>query len=62
MALQPPLTGASVRRRGKIVQKGPDGIVYGEGFMGRVVPTGRLVDQTKKPVATRTLGGRRRAG
>jgi hypothetical protein len=39
----------------KRIQKGPDGIVYGENFSGRGVGRGPLVDQRSKPVATRAL-------
>jgi hypothetical protein len=61
MAKLPPLDKASSARRGKgkIVQKGPDGIVYGENFTGRAVPTSGLRDQ-RTPTTTRALtkGGR----
>jgi hypothetical protein len=65
MAKLPPLEKAARAKlgKGKIVQKGPDGIVYGENFTGRALPSeaSGLTDQ-RAPTTTRALGRGRVAG
>jgi hypothetical protein len=54
----PPLTGGGLARA-KIVQKGPNGIVFVENTRGKAIPRS-VSDQRKPMIASRSLGGTRK--